>query len=58
MNLKELYVDADNNTPLEELVDGLKAIQEKFPIPLRLCAYVEIVVEPIPKWEQKEADND
>lgn len=54
VNLKELYIDVDNNTPLGELIEQLTLIQKTYAsLQLRLSAHVDIALEPIPEWEKE-----
>ena len=58
INLKELYIDVDNNTPLAELIEQLTLIQKAYiHIPLRLSAHIDIALEPIPEWENKKQEE-
>ena len=54
VNLKELYIDVDCNTPLNELIEQLTLIQKMYQaVQLRLAAHTEIALEPIPEWEKE-----
>ena len=54
VNLKELHIDVDNNTPLAELIEQLTLLQKTYAsLQLRLSAYTEITLEPIPEWEKE-----
>lgn len=54
VNLKELYIDVDCDTPLNELIEQLTLIQKTYQaVQLRLAAHIDIALEPIPEWEKE-----
>ena len=54
VNLKELYIDVDCDTPLNELIEQLSIIQKTYQtVQLRLAGHIDIALEPIPEWEKE-----
>lgn len=54
VNLKELYIDVDCDTPLSELIEQLSIIQKTYNVyQLRLSGHIDIALEPIPEWEKE-----
>ena len=54
VNLKELYIDVDCDTPLSELIEQLSIIQKTYSVyQLRLSGHIDIALEPIPEWEKE-----
>lgn len=54
VNLKELYIDVDCDTPLNELIEQLTLIQKMYQsVKLRLAGHIDIALEPIPEWEKE-----
>lgn len=55
IHLKELYIDVDCDTPLNELIEQLTLIQKMYQaVQLRLAAHIDIALEPIPEWAKEE----
>lgn len=54
INLKELYIDVDCDTPLSDLIEQLTLIQKMYQaVQLRLAGHIDIALEPIPEWEKE-----
>lgn len=54
VNLKELYIDVDCDTPLVELIEQLTLLQKTYDsLQLRLSGHIDIALEPIPEWEKE-----
>ena len=55
IHLKELYIDVDCDTPLNELIEQLTLIQKTYQdVQLRLAAHIDMALEPIPEWVKEE----
>lgn len=57
INLQELHLDVDCDTPFEEFVEEIRKIKEMYPLELKIAAHFDIVLEPIKEWEKKKEEK-
>ena len=56
INLQELHLDVDSDTPFNEFVEDIRKIKDMYPLALKVAAHFDIVLEPIPEWEKKKQE--